>query len=107
MKYLKKFENWVTPKNKWTEDEYGREYDDELEGEDGGELIHPLTEDGYLTGVNYLSLDEDGRIDEIGFKGEEIRELSEDDGPKAYKLNQENKYQNWEFTKVSGWKRKK
>jgi hypothetical protein len=38
MKYLKKFENWgekeVTPKNKWIEDEDGREYDyEEFEDE--------------------------------------------------------------------------
>lgn len=112
MKYLKKFERFVKITENWGGEENPRdEWRDfeEPEGEGAeeveGELIHPLIEDGYLTDVNYLSLDKDGRIDEIGFKGEKIRKLSEDDGEKAYELNQKNSYVKWEF-KNSEWRKK-
>lgn len=66
MKYLKKFENWggeeeVPATDKWEyEDEYGHEYDKELEGEFTHPLIVQLEKEGYK--IREKSGNEDGSI---------------------------------------------
>ena len=67
MKYLKKFENWneeeeiLDTTDKWEyEDEYGHEYDKELESEFTHPLIDDLENQGYK--IREKSGNEDGSI---------------------------------------------